>query len=223
MIVPGPGRRRPIGIVLALTGLGISVASATAGDDAPPRMAPGGIACARCGKVHSGHGHHHANGLGTLGYGPPGLHPGFQGFGLGYHLGYGYGGDALGVGAEGGYPFYGGPGYPRCDPPLRRLGGINPFPYFGGPGYPTPQNPNFYGGAGGPLVPDQPVITIENDPNAPVPASDYGGFTGIVPDAEARFAPFTARAAASSMSMRLGPAAPGAARPSAPRTPANNP
>ena len=37
---------------------------------------------------------------GTLGYGPPGIYPGFQGFGLGYHLGYGYGGDALGSRAE---------------------------------------------------------------------------------------------------------------------------
>src|SRR5436305_1611543 len=86
--------------------------------------------------------------VGTLGYAPPGLYPGFQGFGLGYHLGYGYGGDALGVGVDGGYPFYGGPGYPRCDPRLRRIGGINPFPHFAGPGFPTPEHPNLYGGAG---------------------------------------------------------------------------
>ena len=39
---------------------------------------------------------------GTLGYGPPGLHPGYYGFGLSFHRGYGYGGNALGVGAEGG-------------------------------------------------------------------------------------------------------------------------
>src|SRR6516164_5664685 len=41
---------------------------------------------------------------GTLGYGGYGLYPGFSGFGLSFHLGYGYGGYALGVGAEGGYP-----------------------------------------------------------------------------------------------------------------------
>src|SRR5262245_47937450 len=93
-------------------------------------------------------------GGGTLGYGPPGVFDGFQGFGLGYHLGYRYGGDALGVGAEGGYPFYGGPGYPHKEPRLRRLGRIVPFCYFGGPGYPTPDHPNFFGGFG-PLVPDQ--------------------------------------------------------------------
>ena len=46
-----------------------------------------------------------------------------------------------GPGAEGGYPFYGGPGYPNCEPSLRRIGGINPFPYYGGPGYPTPGPP----------------------------------------------------------------------------------
>ena len=40
---------------------------------------------------------HRATSYGTLGYGGPGLYPGFQGFGLGYHPGYGYGGDALGV------------------------------------------------------------------------------------------------------------------------------
>ena len=49
---------------------------------------------------------------GTLGYGPPGEHPGFFGFGLSFHPGYGYGGNGLGVGAYGGYPCYGGPGYP---------------------------------------------------------------------------------------------------------------
>src|SRR5512135_3687906 len=70
--------------------------------------------------------------MGTLGYGKPGLYPGFQGFGLGYHRGYGYGGDALGVGAGGGYPFYGGPGYCHPWPALRRIGGITPFPFYGG-------------------------------------------------------------------------------------------
>src|SRR5262245_53512917 len=56
---------------------------------------------------------------------------GFYGFGLGYHLGYGYGGSALGVNPDGGYLFYGGPGYPHCWPTLRRCGPITPFPYFG--------------------------------------------------------------------------------------------
>ena len=55
-------------------------------------------------------------GCGTLGYGPPGLHPGFQGFGLGYHLGYGYGGKrAAGSGCRGGLSA---PRRPRISPPL---------------------------------------------------------------------------------------------------------
>lgn len=138
---------------------------------------------------------------GSLGYGPPGIHEGYQGFGLGYHLGYGYGGDALGPGADGGYPFYGGPGYPHCNPQLRRIGGIVPFPYFGGAGYPTPDHPNFYGGTGE-LVPDRPVVSIIAENGQPVMATDFGSFTGAVPDAEARFAPFTARAAAGAALMR---------------------
>jgi hypothetical protein len=195
MIMPAAGMFRLTALGLALAGLVLSDANA-ADDGAPVGVAPGPRACARCGRDHPGQGHHHgAKGLGTLGYGPPGLHPGFQGFGLGYHLGYGYGGDALGVGAEGGYPFYGGPGYPRCDPTLRRFGGINPFPYFGGPGYPTPDHPNFYGGVAAPLVPDQPAVTIASEGYAPSGAGDFGGFTGAVPDAEARFAEDIVRAA----------------------------
>jgi hypothetical protein len=190
-------------LALALAGLPFSIPSAEAGDGEPVVIVPPPRAGANCGRVHlPGHGHHGTKGVGTLGYGPPGLHPGFQGFGLGYHPGYGYGGNALGIGAEGGYPLYGGPGYPRCDPPLRRIGGINPFPYFGGAGYPTPDHPNFYGGVEGPLVPDRPVITIESDPNIPFGVSHYGAYTGAVPDPEAKFAPFTARAAAGAMSMR---------------------
>ena len=77
-------------------------------------------------------GHRHGQSCGTLGYGPPGLHEGFQGFGLGFHPGYGYGGKALGVGAEGGYPFYGGPGYPHPGPCLDRFGHEKPFAYFAG-------------------------------------------------------------------------------------------
>ena len=91
------------------------------------------------GTIQQGHTHgfgDHNNSVvsqGTLGYGPPGLHPGYQGFGLSFHRGYGYGGYALGVGAEGGYPFYGGPGYPHTWPRLNRFCGITPFPYYGGP------------------------------------------------------------------------------------------
>jgi hypothetical protein len=144
-------------------------------------------------------------GVGTLGYGPPGLYPGFQGFGLGYHLGYGYGGDALGPGAEGGYPLYGGPGYPNCDPSLWRFGGINPFPYNGGPGYPTPDHPNYFG-MFGPLVVDQPVIKIADDPGYRYDAAVFGPFTGGVPNPEAQFAQFTARAAAGAATMRARPA-----------------
>jgi hypothetical protein len=159
--------------------------------------------------------------FGTLGYGPPGLHPGFQGFGLGYHLGYGYGGDALGVGAEGGYPFYGGPGYPRCEPQLRRIGGITPFPYFGGSGYPSPEHPNFFGGFG-PLVADRPVVTVVTDRGEPVEGTDYGSFTGAIPNPEAQFAPFTARAAAGASSMRARPSRSTISTPP-PRTPDSAP
>ena len=141
---------------------------------------------------------HHKDGpaYGTLGYGPPGLHAGFQGFGLGYHLGYGYGGEALGVGADGGYPYYGGPGYPHSAPPLRRLGPIVPFAYSGGPGYATPGHPNFFGGVG-PLVGDQPVIQIESEPGEADDANGYGAFSGTLPYPESAFAPFTTAAGAS--------------------------
>lgn len=93
---------------------------------------------------------------GTLGYGPPGLWPGFYGFSLGYHLGYGYGGNALGVGCEGGYPCYGGPGYP--------------IHY----GYPHFAYPYYQGVAAlGPLVPDTPVVRTD------LPgALDFGPYTG---------------------------------------------
>jgi len=152
---------------------------------------------------------HGPTSVGTLGYGPPGPHPGFQGFGLGYHLGYGYGGHALGVGSEGGYPFYGGPGYPRCEPRLRRIGGITPFPYFGGAGYLSPEHPNFFG-AVGPLVADRPVVTMVSGRGEQVEGSDYGAFTGGVPNPEALFAPFTARfSGASSMKVRSSYSPPG--------------
>ena len=154
------GRRLLIALAAGLWAWFVPEASSRAGDGPPAPI------CPKCRKPGVGPHPHSAAGAGTLGYGPPGVHPGFQGFGLGYHRGYGYGGDALGVGAEGGYPFYGGPGYPHPWPTLRRIGGINPFPYYGGPGGPTPDHPNYFGPVG-PLVPDQPVVKVENEPGAP--------------------------------------------------------
>jgi hypothetical protein len=134
-----------------------------------------------------------ASGVGTLGYGPPGNFPGFNGFGLGYHPGYGYGGDALGVGAEGGYPHYGGPGYPHCWPELQRFGKIARFHYYGGPGYPTPANPNFYAPVG-PLIAEKPVIEFESFTGGYDYSTGFGGYTGVMPYPEAKFAPFTTAA-----------------------------
>jgi hypothetical protein len=78
---------------------------------------------------------------GTLGYGPPGVYPGFQGFGLGYHLGYGYGGDALGPEADGGYPFYCGPGYPTATRVSGDAGGSIRFPITAARAIPRPTTP----------------------------------------------------------------------------------
>jgi PDZ domain len=88
-----------------------------------------------------------------LGYGPPGDHPGFYGFGLSFHPGYGYGGNALGVGAFGGYPCYGGPGYPS---------------HYGYPKFAYP----YYEGIGQ-LLYDQPVVITEL-----MDAGDFGPYTG---------------------------------------------
>jgi hypothetical protein len=133
------------------------------------------------------------SGSSVMADGGSGATPGFQGFGRGYHLRYGYGGDALGVGADGGYPFYGGPGYPHPWPCLRRLGPITPFPYYGGPGYPSPGHPHYFGGVG-PLVADQPAITLGSELGAPGNAGDYGQFTGVLPYPETYFVPSTAAA-----------------------------
>jgi hypothetical protein len=89
-----------------------------------------------------------------LGYGPPGDHPGFYGFGLSFHPGYGYGGNALGVGALGGYPCYGGPGYPL---------------HYG---YPRFTACPYYEGIGQ-LYFDQPVVITEL-----MGAEDFGPYTG---------------------------------------------
>ncbi|MGO9467230.1 MAG: PDZ domain-containing protein [Isosphaeraceae bacterium] len=168
--------------------------------------------CHLCGKIHRGA---CGPGYGTLGYGPPGDFPGYQGFSLKYHLGYGYGRKALGVGAFGGYPFYGGPGYPHPWPKLRRFCGIAPFPYYGGPGYSGFGYCNFYDEPGH-LVVNENVVTegARGTPGteggygfgAGAPG-DYGIFTGALPYPESYFAPYTAAAAA------MGAAAP---RPSSP-------
>ena len=183
-LIRGGGR---LPLMALASGLGVWVCSASSG------MADGGGSagaelCPTCQKPCADHHRHDGSGFGTLGYGKPGLYPGFQGFGLGYHPGYGYGGDALGVGADGGYPLYGGPGYPHPWPCLRRVGGITPFHYFGGPGYPSPEHPNYFGGSG-PLAPDQPVITFASDPRDPGNAGGYGPFSGSIPYPETTFAP----------------------------------
>jgi hypothetical protein len=138
---------------------------------------------------------HHATGAGTLGYGGPGVYPGFYGFGLCYHPGYGYGGSALGVGADGGYPFYGGPGYPHPAPPLRRFARLLPFLYNGsGPlAYDYPQSVENIG----PLVANRPVMPGSDRPDlgSGYPHNgDFGPFTGAFPYPEAYFAPYTTAA-----------------------------
>jgi hypothetical protein len=186
-IVRGSGFGLPWRLLALSLGVGLISAASSRADDAS------GLVHAEK-KAHGWSVFRRFRDRGTLGYGPPGVHPGFQGFGLGYHPGYGYGGDALGVGAEGGYPFYGGPGYPHPAPRLRRIGGINPFPHFAGPGSPTPAHPNFYGGVG-PLITDEPVIAIIPEPGEAPQAVSFGAFTGAVPLPEAYFAPYTSEAA----------------------------
>ena len=170
--------------------VGFGTMSAAKADE---NVAPTSLAvCPQC--QRTGIHRHDAPAVGTLGYGPPGLYAGFQGFSLGYHLGYGYGGDALGVGAYGGYPFYGGPGYPHPGPTLRRFGSIMPFAYFGGPGFPTPECRNYFGTVG-PLATNPPVVKVERTPDEADPNSGYGCFTGALPYPEEAFAPFATRAA----------------------------
>jgi hypothetical protein len=184
-LVRGGGRLRRI--VLAAGSLAWAVSVSFCRADSGPS---GEGSCPTCRKpLGSHHKPHGVPAAGTLGYGPPGVYPGFQGFGLGYHPGYGFGGQALGVGVDGGYPFYGGPGYPHPWPTLRRLCGINPFPHYGGPGGPVPGHPNYFAPTG-PLAPDRPVVVHERDPRDPAFAADYGGFTGTVPYPETTFAPF---------------------------------
>jgi hypothetical protein len=118
---------------------------------------------------------HGGLGYGTLGYGGNGLDLGFYGFGLSFHRGYGYGGRGLGVGASGGYP------------------------YYGGPGYPSDSNAQYFGSVG-PLVVDRPVALEAFEPGAPDFPGDYGQFTGAMPYPETLFAPYAAAAAATGSS-----------------------
>lgn len=136
--------------------------------------------------------------VGAMGYGGNRVYPGYYGFGLKFHPGYGYGGHALGVGANGGFPFYGGPGYPHPngDPRLNRLGPITPFPYYGGPGRPCPGLPLFYQGIGG-LAVDPPVIASGDDHHDINSVGGFGPFTGAIPYPESFFAPYASEAAGS--------------------------
>ena len=178
---------------VALSAAILSASPAMGRDDAP------GIAVPHPPKRAIGHGRPRVRSLGTLGYGPPGLHDGYQGFGLGYHPGYGYGGDALGVGIDGGHPFYGGPGYPHPAPVLRRFGPITPFPYCGGPGSPTTDRPHLFGPVG-PLVHGDDVVHVEGDS-----PGGYGVFHGSLPYPESAFAPFSAEPASSTSPGRTRP------------------
>ncbi len=127
------------------------------------------------------------------GYEGGGPYPGFLGFGLSYHLGYGYGGYGVGVGSHGGYPFYGGRGYPHGEPVLNRFGKTSRLPDYGGPGYCYNGHSNYFEGIG-PLVVNRDVIKVGED-NDLSHVSDFGPFTGILPYPESLFAPYMAEAA----------------------------
>jgi hypothetical protein len=148
--------------------------------------------------------------------GGTGVEPGFQGFGLSCHLGYGYGGDALGVTPNGGYPFYGGPGYPHSGPCLRRFGRISPYPYFAGPGYPSAEHPHFFEGVG-PLIVNPPILPVEGGPHDFGSTGGFGPFSGTLPYPESFFAPFTAAAVKSGSSGTGGAPSPPAGPPPASR------
>ncbi len=158
-------------------------------------------------------GHRHGPGCGAS------ANDGYQGFGLNYHPGYGYGGKALGVGSEGGFPFYGGPGYPHPGPCLNRCGMEKPFAYFGGPGFPSPDQPHFFGEVG-PLASDPPVIEIGEAPGEMEYGSGYGNYTGLLPYPESTFAPFTTQRGTAGSDAGVGaPVPPGAPLNPPPPTP----
>jgi hypothetical protein len=131
---------------------------------------------------------HNNLGSGTLGWAEYGVYPGLYGFSLRWHPGYGYGRYAFGVGADGGYPFYGGPGYPHEPPHLRRFGPTERDAYCAGPGYIISGWTNFYEGIGG-LVVDKPVVSIGEPGDFGYvgangernPGADFGQFTGVLP------------------------------------------
>jgi hypothetical protein len=122
------------------------------------------------------------------GQAPPPADLGYEGFGLKYHLGYGYGGEAIGVGRNGGYPFYGGPGYLHPGPRLRRFGPESPYPYLGGPGAPSAACPNVFGPVG-PLAVSGEIARERDTPDV-----GYGRFTGALPYPETLFAPHASAA-----------------------------
>ncbi len=167
-----------LAIALALAISVISCAAAVADDDG---VSPGFFQ------------QHHIWENGTLSYGGAATYPGFPGFGLSFHRGYGYGGNGLGTGALGGYPFYGGPGYPHPAPVLRRCGGITPFLFYGGPAYPRFGYSNYFTEIG-PLVVRQPVAVV-GDGHEPGYTGDFGSFTGTLPYPDSYFAPFVEAAA----------------------------
>jgi hypothetical protein len=156
-------------------------------------------------------------GYGTLSYGGPSVYPGCWGFGLKFHQGYGYGANSLGTGAEGGYPYYGGPGYPHPWPKLNRFCGLTPFPFYGGPGNSGPPCLNYFGEPGQLAINED--VAGEGDRSDPSAVggygygfgsagySDYGMFSGAIPYPESYFAPYTAAAAAMGSSAPL-PAVP---------------
>jgi PDZ domain len=167
---------------------------------------------------HEGRFKHGHLGYGTLGWAPYGLYPGLYGFSLRWHPGYGYGRYALGVGADGGYPFYGGPGYPHEPPKLRRFGPARPYAYYGPPDDAPYGCNNFFTPVGG-LVIEKPVVTIGepgdfgyvNENGDVYPGRDFGSYTGTLPYPETLFAPYTSAAALSGSS-----GAEGAAKPAIP-------
>jgi hypothetical protein len=180
--------RRLLG--MALVGAVVTWAlggSRTRADDAEP------VDTGHAAQLNSTAYHKHQEGyFGTLSYGPPGVFPGFQGFGLAFHPGYGYGGAGLGVGAEGGYPFYGGPGYIHPGPALQRLHHELPFLHYGGAGEP------FTYGEPGRLVATEHVAIIGNGHEFGY-TGNFGTFTGAFPYPESLFAPYTVAAARGAM------------------------
>lgn len=224
LLMRGGGRLLPKVFAVALGLFGVAAPSAFAGVD--------GYGDHLEGRFKPGH-----LGYGTLGWAPYGLYPGLYGFSLRWHIGYGYGRYALGVGADGGYPYYAGPGYPHEPPTLRRFGPARPFAYNPGPGYPTCPGSNYYGPVGG-LYIEKPVVTIGepgdfgyvNENGDVYPGRDFGTFTGTLPYPETLFAPYASAAAETGSSGAEGsprpvppgytPPAAGSGSPSTPLSPA---